>query len=461
MESINTVASSYINIGERSQQLDMVQHVQEFSTMVVLVTGAAGIGKTAFVNEVVSHLSVHHQVLPLNALNTLTENNLLEQVALHLGCASSFDEIDASLADMSEQNESLHLVIDDAHLLDGAALNLLVGKSQQDKGWHLVLCGDEGLQGRLNDLQEELKKDNIYHLIELGSLNELESGLFVDELLQVTGKGSTLLSEKKKHQLWLLSEGSPGKLIELVDVEKESTQLSSSKFPVGHVAAILLIGLALVFSYAYQDPVVAVTEEDVIAQLLVQKSSSEKIGSDTEQHKSESAQVVNDINDSAINENKHEKDNVVQPVVKPLVAVNEQANSKAKAKASKIAPVTEKISKPAPKEIAKVASSKANPKLHPLLRAQPQEYALQLLGVRNKKSAQDFIKRFSRQLNSEKLNVYETTFKGQPWFVVVYGPYQNKINASDEAVSLSRSLKSQPWVRPISKIQEDIRKVSP
>ena len=459
MKSIHTVASSYINIGERSQQLDMVQHVQEFSTMVVLVTGAAGIGKTAFVNEAVSHLSVHHQVLSLNALNTLSENNLLEQVALHLGCASSFDEIDASLADMSEQNESLHLVIDDAHLLDGEALNLLVSKSQQDKGWHLVLCGDEGLQGRLNDLQEELQKDNTYHLIELGSLNELESGLFVDELLQVAGKGSTLLSEKKKHQLWLLSEGSPGKLIELVDVEKESTQLSSSKFPVGHVAAILLIGVALVFSYAYQDPVVVVTEEDVIAQLLAQKSPDEKVGSDTEPYKSDSAQVVNDNNDSPINENKPAKDNVVQSVVKQRVAVNELINDKAVA--SKIAPVTEKISKPAPKEIAKAVSSKASPKIHPLLRAQPQEYALQLLGVRNKKSAQDFIKRFSRQLNSEKLNVYETTFKGQPWFVVVYGPYQNKSNASDEAVSLSRSLKSQPWVRPISKIQEDIRKISP
>ncbi len=456
MESIQTVASSFINIGERSQQLDMVQHVQEFSSMVVLVIGAAGIGKTAFIHEAVSHLSVHHQVLSLNALNALTEINLLGQVAQHLGCGATLAEIDASLVSMGEQNESLHLVIDDAHLLDDFALNLLVSKSQQDKGWHLVLCGDDGLQGRLNSLQIQLQQDNIYHLIELNPLNEAEAGLFVDELIQMSAQGASLLPDKKKHQLWLLSKGSPGKLIELVDVEKESTQRLSSKFPIGHVAAIFLIGVALVFSYAYQDPVAAVAEEDVIAELLAQKSPDDKITKPVESDEFDVAQLVSDSNEISNVGIKSEEDSEQEPI-KSLLVENKEVRTKAvPAEVSSV-----KTHSSNPKKLDKVASLKASPKMHPLLKAQPQEYALQLLGVRSKKNAQDFIQRFSRQLNSEKLNVYETTFKGQPWFVVVYGPYQNKANASDEATSLSRSLKSQPWVRPISKIQEDIRKVSP
>ena len=459
MKGIQSVTSPFINIGERAQQLDMIQHIQEFSSMLVLVTGSAGVGKSAFINEAISQLSVHHQVLPLDALNSLSENNLLEHVSAHLGCGSSLADINTALIEVSEQGESLHLVVDDAHLLDDSSLNLLIDKSLQDKGWHLILCGDASLQPRLNELQIKLQQENIYHLIELTPLNEVEVGQFVEKLFQIPEQGSNSLSDKKKHQLWLLSKGLPGKLIELVEVEKESTLLSSSKFPIGHIAAILLIGVALVLSYAYQNPIVPVAKEDVIAQLLAQKKPSQQVAKPAQRNEKINVQAK-EIVDTP--ENIEAEGQLTEPLQKPkssLIAVNESVISEAVDK-----PKSEKNiaseSKARPQINSKAAIPKATPDKHPLLRAQPQEYALQLLGVRHKKSAQAFMQRFSRQLSSEKLSVYETTYKGQPWFVVVYGPYQNKKNASNEAISLSRSLKSQPWVRPISKIQEDIRKVT-
>jgi septal ring-binding cell division protein DamX/type II secretory pathway predicted ATPase ExeA len=454
MKSIQTVTSPFINIGERSQQLDMIQHVQEFSAMSVLVTGTAGVGKTSFINAAIEHLSVHHQVLSLDALNTLTETNLIEQVSQQLGCGHTLSEVDVALAAVAEQGESVHLVIDDAHLLEDSALNLLFEKSLQEKGWHLVLCGDESLQERLNLLQAELQKENIYHLIHLNAFDEAETGLFIQEVYDAAGQDFKVLSNKKKHQLWLLSKGLPGKLLELLDSEKETSNSSVNKFPIGHVAAILLIGVALVLSFIYQDPVEPIAEQDVIAELLAQKvpaktpHTSNATDSDlgTKQATSSSPVTVTD------------------QASKVKVPSNTSTKSTPSASSLVVANKTKKVVTPAsqPKlpKIERVASSsKSVPKKHPLLLAPPQEYALQLLGVRNKKSALAFTKRFARQLSSDKLNVYETTYKGQPWFVVVYGPYQNKKNASNEAVSLSRSLKSQPWVRPISKIQEDIRKI--
>jgi septal ring-binding cell division protein DamX len=94
-----------------------------------------------------------------------------------------------------------------------------------------------------------------------------------------------------------------------------------------------------------------------------------------------------------------------------------------------------------------------------LLSAPSQSYALQLLGVRNEESAKAFVRRFARQMDGTKLTIYETRYKGEPWFVVVYGPMDNKQQANQQASQLSKTIKGQPWVRPISKIQADIRQI--
>ncbi|MEH6343942.1 MAG: AAA family ATPase [Bermanella sp.] len=453
-----SAAPSYVDIGERIQQLDMLQHVQEFSSMVVLVTGETGSGKSSLLQAAVSQLSVHHQILVIDAVISANESSLIQQLSQQLVCGGSLEDIDVSLMKISEQNESVHLVIDDAHLLEESAFRLITRKAIQDHSWHLVICGDNSLQSRLDNFQQELQQENTYHLIQLAPFNETESAQFIEALFQQAGQDFTQLSDKKRHQLWLLSDGLPGKLVDLVELEKETYQNLSSKFPVGHVAAILLIGTALIFSYFYQEKTVTIAQDDVIAELLAQKVQPKKqfnrenINAETLSKKIQKGVLVST--------SKVENSEKAQKPSKSLLAqtANHKSAELPVSGSKSISVLVPKATKPAPLTVAPV--QKKMKSIHPLLDALPQEYALQLLGVRNKKSAQDFMSRFSRQLNSEKLNVYETKYKGQPWFVVVYGPYSNKSNASQEAISLSRSLKSQPWVRPMAKIQEDIRKLN-
>lgn len=451
-------APSFVHIGERVQQLDMLQHVQEFSAMVVLVTGEPGSGKSSLLQAAISQLSVHHQILAIDAVTSANKTSLIQQISQQLACDASLEAIDTALTEISEQNESVHLVVDDAHLLEESAFNLIIRKAIQDHSWHLVICGDQGLQSRLDNLQQELQQENTYHLIQLAPFNESESDQFIEALFQQAGQDFTQITNKKRHQLWLLSNGLPGKLVELVELEKETHRNLSSKFPVGHVAAIFLIGTALIFSYFYQDEVVTVAQDDVIAELLAQKSQSKKQFS------------FEEIKDNAVNEStlqevlvsptKIEESSKAKEPSKPLLGQADNYQGTEFPESDTKTPLAS-LGKPIkPAKLDTVPAQKKVKSFHPLLDAQPQEYALQLLGVRSKKSAKDFMHRFERQLSSEKLNVYETKYKGQPWFVVVYGPYQNKQNASQEALSLARSLKSQPWVRPIAKIQEDIRKLN-
>ena len=452
MKNTDSTSPEFIHIGERVQQLDMLLHVQQFSSLLVLLCGASSSGKTALLTAAEERLAAHLSVIRLDALACSDEQAILVYLASQLGCATSLAAIEAV-----PQENSLHILVDDAHLLNEQALNLLVTLSTQQESWHLVLSGDTSLQARLDALQAERQLEELYHQINLQPLSEADSALFITELCKQTGASEPLLEQAKMHQLWLLSDGLPGELIELVNLEKEQQRKLNARFPLGHVAAITLIGVALVFSYLYQGDVQLSEPEDAIALLLEQKTNTQQQG--------ERALITSEakIAAPAATVTVAELAAVAPP---PLASVKKQTAASPAVVKAKPAPKPALALKPKPTPVlaleTKPTPKQAKPKpvpshTHPLLAVAPHEYVLQLLGVRSEKSAKAFMARFKRELQADKLNVYQTQYRGQPWFVVVYGPFNNKNRAHSEASSLGRTLKSRPWVRPVSKIQEDIR----
>jgi DamX protein len=438
---------TFINLGEREQQLDMLLHVQQFSSLMVLLSGSDGTGKSALLAQAQAQLSSSQHVIHFDALHNSDDQSVIVCMASQLSCAPSLDSILQVHVD-----DQKSVLVDDAHLLEPSALLLLVQLSTSQDTWHLVLCGDDSLTDKLKAIQLEQQLESLYHHIILESLSEEDSSEFIAQLYLQAGHDEVTLSPQKIHQLWLLSGGLPGQLIELIDTEQEHKQTLKARFPLGHVSAIMLIGVALVFSFMYQDEGQMADTQDVIAQLLQEKMPDTPLAINTKDI------VLPALLAQPVLEKQKELVVATTPksVVKKSIAIKAAQQLTA---AEMLAPV------PAKKRM--VANSKVSPsslvitkpktQSHPLLAAQPNEYLLQLLGVRTEKSAQSFMTRFARQLDAEKLNVYQTKYKGQPWFVVVYGPFNSKISANTEASSLGRTLKSRPWIRPVSKIQEDIR----
>jgi DamX protein len=458
MADLHKASPDIILFGEREQQLDMLLHVQEFSAMAVLITGPSDIGKTALLEAAVTQLSVHHQTIHINASTTNQLADLIDEIALQLGCAANLVDLDTQLTQISQQQETLHLVIDDAHLLNDEVITLLLEKSSLEHGWRLILCGDESLKSRLKALQSQFEH-KLYHLIELSALTEEESEAFITQLFKRSGIDVVPMSMKDMHQLWLLSKGVPGKLIELVELEQDSRKQRSSRFPVGHIAAVCLIGSALLVSYLYQgeEAVVKIDSDDAIAQLLLEQKTRL---SDVKQ--TVALDESDGLSDDEIDLLEPDKDDQIssvgsdepkQDVVKPEPIV-ESIPKRVETPAASLGKISQ-----ADKNEVVVSSPKASTSNHPLLSAPSQSYALQLLGVRNEASAKAFVQRFAREMDGSKLNIYETRYKGEPWFVVVYGPMDNKQQASKQANQLAKTLKGQPWVRPISKIQADIRQI--
>ena len=461
-------ASSSFLVPDRAQKLDMLMHVQEFSAMIVLINGAVGVGKSRLLQAAEQQLSIHNQVISFSATQMNSESVVIDALSEQLGCLPSLAEIESVLSHMQAQDEALHVLIDDAQLLEQDALEILLTKSLSANGWHLTLAGDAHLKQRLDEMQVNLQQENLYHLVALDALTEEDSNHLIKDLYQQAGFSTLPISAKQLHQLFLLSGGVAAKLVEYVESDQQQKQKSAGRFPLTHVAALVLVGAALLVSTLYQGDA-TYDQEDAIAQLLEQGSQDKPIFKapnvpQPEANKASESEVLTQSKQTTQNaagksDINGQTELANQGVDKPKAATGlelarENANEAEDAINTRRLEQQKRVKTLAQKAVVKSRQ-------HPLLVADGKSYVLQLLGVRSKASAQEFVARFSRQLNASDLNIYETKYKGSPWFVVVYGPFDTRTLATKQAGSLAKSIKGTPWVRPISQIQKDIRLIQP
>jgi DamX protein len=105
------------------------------------------------------------------------------------------------------------------------------------------------------------------------------------------------------------------------------------------------------------------------------------------------------------------------------------------------------------------ASNAATGRLAPLLTARSGSYVMQMLGSSDRKSAQNFVTKWSGQVKNG-LYWFETVRDGKPWFVVSSGAYPDKKAATAAVAQLPQQLRSQsPWVREVGQIQQQINLV--
>ena len=160
--NIDKASPTYIKLNDREQQLDMLLHVQQFSSLIVLLSGNHGTGKSVLLSQVQAQLPDDQQVIQFDALHITDEQSVTAYMALQLTCSPSFDDIKQAKADTQK-----FVLIDDAHLLEQTALLQLVQLCSNQKNWQLVLCGDDILAEKLNVIQLQLQLENLLELANL------------------------------------------------------------------------------------------------------------------------------------------------------------------------------------------------------------------------------------------------------------------------------------------------------
>ena len=145
----------------------------------------------------------------------------------------------------------------------------------------------------------------------------------------------------------------------------------------------------------------------------------------------------------------------------PAVASGAATTGTATAKAATSAPVTaasktatpaattrsEPAAAPAPKvELTPVATLTKKPRNH---------YSIQLMGASNTKAVDQFVAEHGL---AGKVWVYQTKFRGSPWYVVLQGDYAGLSQAKSAIRKLSPELlKGQPWPKSFAQVQKELK----
>jgi DamX protein len=284
-------------------------------------------------------------------------------------------------------------------------------------------------------------------------------------------------------QLSLIHESAQDKLLQSVLPQSEARRFN---FPLFHIMAIsAVIAVAGVF-YLYLDKPEKNTEvlvaiPNVVATSSVAVAESSQPIADTQtplepilqslpevsinQSPAENIPAVSEIvaNSAASSTISSQaavdvqKDEIKEPIVANEVTANEVtalANDRIENNPTSTAADITRLTEPKPR-ISNPSTGEFSADEQEILSWSSSRFTIQILGVSNLKSAQDFV---NSQTNKSDLLIFETRRAGKKWYVVVTGHYASNAEARSAVSKLpAKQRETGPWPRQINVIQQEIR----
>lgn len=490
----------------RRQVLDQLLHLCQFSNQLLVITGEAGVGKTRIAHALADSLEENDHLcfLALNPGQSLDQllKAIAESFNLPLNENASIDElirdiekfIEMHALNQDEENDGLVLlIIDNAEHLDpasAAVLGSLLENKPQPYPLHVVLVGEPVLVSRINTIESENLQISDFHLPAFTLSETVDYLNFRMEMSDYLGP--EIFTEaivdpwwRQAHgQLSLIHESAQDKLLQSVLPQAESRRIG---FPILHVFAVAaVIAVAGVF-YLYLDKTpekniaVTVTKSVSVAQSSIAVTTSQSVV-DTQTPvepilKTLPAVPVDEPvatelpTASEVVENKTVTESVApgttlpvqpvevkkeEPVVTESVATttpsNALANNTIETNPTSAADIT-RLTEPKPR--VSNPSENFSPDEQEILSWSAAQFTIQILGVSNLKSAQEFV---GSQTNKSDLLIFETRRAGKKWYVVVTGHYASNAEARSAITGLPvKQRESGPWPRQVKGIQQEIR----
>ncbi len=515
----------------RRQLLDQLIHFGRFSDQLTLLVGATGSGSSTLLDAMLTQLQPVMDCCIVNAEWAPVPEQLLASLSEQLqlesqGSAESASEFLAALQStvmIDGEPEPVLIAIDQAHYLALESVELLRWLYEQAGGGiHLLLVGEYQIEqlSKLAGFDSEQQK-----LLELEPLTASEVGDYLLGVLRSAGyAGDQPLSSD---QLAVLHEQSGGNIAEvrqllpalLVTEADVNNRNLGFKIPFAHIAAVVILVVALLASYFYQGAddapeviselipesapvVIAASNTDVVvapvpdsqagkqvkntlpaqagnsvpalpatslssdgnsstAERLTIDSSGElsaQSGQVDRQPSSTSGSSERVVVQSESIDSAVKVTPVVQSKPKPKPKPEPEPEPEPKPKPVAESAVAERVTSSASKKPAMTAAAeKAIPARERRLLSLPADvYMLQLLGSVDEGRVRGFVKQYVGRL---PVTYFETTRNAKPWFVALTGPYDDRADALAGIKVLPPELQKQkPWARSVAGVQKDIRK---
>lgn len=481
------------------KQLELLQHLSLYSELVIFLSGDHGMGKSFIAQALLASREAPDQSLLLEADFSLSYFDILHKLAEFFDLAEPTADLQGfenqvvshcqQLAD--DDQGSMLLIIDKADQLSDDTLEDLNNLALLvPNALHLMLLAVPSFEEKLVSLTEPLAP---LHVMELEALQDEEAEIL---LLQVYPDKEW--SGEELNYILQQSVGNPGKLLyiaqQLIAGNKPQSQANSgSKFPITHIAAMLLIACALVMSYLYQSgPEQAETESqaqgEVADTLLVDHkpvmsgseknevtlSDNESLYSSEEKTSQDTVLAADTVEEVDFNfigteqQGEEKPDSAVEVVTAKAdveLGANTQITTEAQIQQESDARTKAELKR---EESHLVLDAKSGAVAEPviekhysaedelLLAAEDGSYIIQLFGSYSEKNANTFVKTYNSK--STPLIIYQTLYQSKPWHVVIAGPYRNRALAEGQLKYFPQKIRQQnPWVRSISAVKDAIK----
>jgi len=440
------------------QRLNVLRRLIQGRDFFIMVIGEKGSGKTTLLNQFLISAKSDWRTCRIRAYSTSSADN-----------SPSLDNLNEHPAFILPDDELPIVMFDDAHELTGIELQYLLkdalapGGSRKLK--RLILFCEPSINATMASLSAPFTRETVVNKVHMPLLTETETSDYVLHRLKVAGHtGKNPFKSSDIRAIYKATGGLPGHinesahdlLLNRLSVKKNTSRSGLFpgifKKPFIVITGFIVILALVVFLFFFKEKKTNIPLKGLpgakIRVLTRAKKNAKK------------PPVPADSVSPVVSSNESEKS--IQPVHKtenkssktdPSLSV--KSKGRAKKKEKETSGLIQKKKKQKKIVTEKSREVKQIYREGWLLSQNPSHYTIQLIGLQNRKSIQQFVKKHKL---FNQVAYYKTLYRKKDWYPLLYGVYPTKRDASSAMKKLPKELrKFSPWIRTFSSIQRIIK----
>lgn len=224
-------SESFYSSPLHGEALVKLKYLIEHGKGAAALIGASGTGKTHIL-ELIRRQTTHHgpvvhiiypQMSSHEMISYITDalgDSRVESPGTVLGLDQLLKRLEARLCELTQDNQSPVIVVDDAHLIEDRrvyqTLHQLMNFQRPGRSnFSLILAGQPELAGMLQRM-DQVSDRIAFHCL-LHSLSEVETAAYVRHRLQVAGRTEAIFDDSAMKAIYELSAGIPRRINRLCD----------------------------------------------------------------------------------------------------------------------------------------------------------------------------------------------------------------------------------------------------
>ena len=228
---------------ERAQRLNMLNHLTQYSNLLLIVTGERGTGKTSLMRRFINDAEENWNICEVNAHTMMDAETLLSEIAMGFGLsglphdmAQVQEIVFEHLKSIQNDDEITILIIDDAHELPKEALETLFYfadiEAAQGHLLRIILFCEPQIEIMLESPAIRPLRERITHTMDIPVLEEEQTAEYIKHRMAVAGfEGSSPFTPKVIKKLHRISRGIPSHINELAHLHLNDSSNSSLAEP--------------------------------------------------------------------------------------------------------------------------------------------------------------------------------------------------------------------------------------